>query len=162
MSNTKTNKAKILVNYLPFYGKTYSIQKPSDWLIQMKNEHFVVFEGPKIGNFPTHFFIKTINNYPKDYLHAAEESKLLRQKQGRLRILEERDMSQESFSAIARHSAWYDYKKDIMMFARDAFVAEGSTVHVLSSLVPNNPHLKEFDNIFVTMLNSFRYASAQI
>jgi len=143
--------------YVLFYGKNYSIKKPTDWLIQQKDETYTIFTGPKVGPLKVGFYIRILENHEGDYLHAAEQLRALQAKQAKHHIIEERDMSQKNFDALMRYSTWYNHTENIMMYVREIFTERNGKIYILSSSVPNTPHLQMFDNIFIYMFNSFKY-----
>lgn len=143
--------------YILFRAKYYSIRKPTDWLVQKKDEHRTAFIGPKVGPFHVGFFITILENYEGDYISAAKEARTLQAQQAKHHIIEEQDVSKGKFDAMMRYSTWYNRAENIMMYTREIYTERNKKIYVLSSSVPNSPDLQAFDNIFIEMLNSFKY-----
>jgi|GEM_PF-3192668 len=143
--------------YILFQAKDFSIQKPTDWLVQKKDEHHIAFIGPKVGPLHAGFFITVLENHEGGYLAAAKEAGALQVKQAKYHIIEEQDVSKEKFDAVMRYATWYNRTQDLMMYAREIYTERNGKVYVLSSSVPNTPHLQMFDNVFIYMFNSFKY-----
>lgn len=143
--------------YILFQAKDYSIQKPVDWLVQKKDEQHIAFIGPKVGPLHAGFFITILENHDGGYIAAAKEAEALQSQQTKYQLIEERDISKEKFDAMMRYATWYNRTQNLMMYSREIYTERNGKVYILSSSVPNTPHLQTFDNIFIYMFNSFKH-----
>ncbi len=140
-----------------YVGNGYQINIPENWKVKELDNAQTAFIGPKIGNSHIGFYITQIKKGDKSYLDAAKKTKEQQSGQEGYKVLLEKDISRSGFEAFMRRSYWYAKDIDMVLFVREVFTETKGTVFVLSSSIPNNPHIKELDALLVSIMNSFRF-----
>ncbi len=77
-------------------------------------------------------------------------------------VLEEKDLSRENYAAFHRAFRWFNPQINMLIFQRQVFILSDKQLYVLLSSQPNHDRLRELDELFVEMINSFRLGELQL
>jgi len=139
--------AKIRPKIIQYENEHFTIRMPENWIVSRVSGDQLLFIGPKVGQANLGIYVTRVAKKNNSLKKVVANAKTKQSKLPHYKLISEKDLSKDSFSAFMRRSTWYQKKIDTMLFVREIFMtARKKDIIVMSCSIPNSPMLTRLNN----------------